>query len=70
MYAALLQVHFPFPAFGQEVLSEGFAEGTVMFPSKDRIKLYEPLLLPVEGFPFNLLQLSSGWKASHALCSF
>ena len=25
--AALLQVHFPFPAFGQEVLSEGFAEG-------------------------------------------
>lgn len=25
--ALLLQVHFPFPAFGQEVLSEGFAEG-------------------------------------------
>lgn len=32
MYAALLQVHFPFPAFGQEVLSEGFAEGTVLYP--------------------------------------
>lgn len=24
---AMMQVHFPFPAFGQEVLSEGFAEG-------------------------------------------
>ena len=28
---ANLQVHFPFPAFNQEVLSEGFAEGIKAF---------------------------------------